>query len=193
MNVLIIPEDFRNDQYILRPLFQRLFRRLGKPTARIRVCQNPRLGGIDQALRVERLAVIVEQYRGMTDLFILCVDRDGQGGRRSRLDSIERQLAGPPVFLAENAWEELETWLLAGVQLPAGWHWSQVRAEVHVKEAYFERLARRRGLEDHPGGGRKPLGEEAARSVEGIRTKCQEDFDALARRIEDWLALPIGT
>ena len=24
MNVLIIPEDFRNDQYILRPLFQRL-------------------------------------------------------------------------------------------------------------------------------------------------------------------------
>lgn len=154
--MLIIPEDFRNDQYILLPLFQRLFRRLGKPRARIRVCQN-------------------------------------QIGRRSRLDTIEQTLAGPPVFLAENAWEELETWVLAGVQLPAGWNWSEVRTEVHVKEMYFEKLARRRGLADHPGGGRQPLGEEAARSVEAIRTKCQEDFDALARRIEDWLAPTSGT
>ena len=191
--MLIIPEDFRNDQYILLPLFQRLFRRLGKPRARIRVCQNPRLGGIDQALRVERLSVIVDQYRGMTDLFVLCVDRDGQIGRRSRLDTIERRLAGPPVFLAENAWEELETWVLAGVQLPAAWNWSEVRTEVHVKEVYFEKLAKRRGLADHPGGGRQPLGEEAARSVEAIRAKCQEDFDALARRIEDWLAPTSGT
>lgn len=191
--MLIIPEDFRNDQYILLPLFQRLFRRLGKPRARIRVCQNPRLGGIDQALRVERLSAIVDQYRGMTDLFVLCVDRDGQIGRRSRLDTIERTLAGPPVFLAENAWEELETWVLAGVQLPAGWNWSEVRTEVHVKEMYFEKLAKRRGLADHPGGGRQPLGEEAARSVEAIRTKCQEDFNALARRIEDWLAPTSGT
>ena len=29
MNVFIIPEDFRNDQYILKPLFTRLFRRIG--------------------------------------------------------------------------------------------------------------------------------------------------------------------
>ena len=29
MNVLIIPEDFRNDQYILKPLFVRLFKKIG--------------------------------------------------------------------------------------------------------------------------------------------------------------------
>ena len=29
MNVFIIPEDFRNDQYILKPLFTRLFRNSG--------------------------------------------------------------------------------------------------------------------------------------------------------------------
>ena len=33
MNVLIIPEDFRNDQHILKPLFRRLFRAIGKPHA----------------------------------------------------------------------------------------------------------------------------------------------------------------
>ncbi len=188
MNVLIVPEDFRKDQYILRPLFQRLFRNLGRPAARVRVCQNPLLGGIHQALNVERLSEIVDQYRGMTDLFILCVDCDGRAGRRHQLDGIEQQFADSAVFFAENAWEELETWVLAGVQLPSDWSWSEVRAEVQVKEVYFDRFVRRRGLEDHPGGGRKPLGEEAARRMDAIRAKCLEDFDALAQRISDWLS-----
>jgi hypothetical protein len=35
MNVLIIPEDFRKDQYLLLPLFTRLFSLIGKPRARV--------------------------------------------------------------------------------------------------------------------------------------------------------------
>ena len=77
MNVLVIPEDFRKDQYILKPLFRRLFQDLGRPSARVAVCQDPLLGGIGEALKSERLVEIVERYDGMTDLFILCVDRDG--------------------------------------------------------------------------------------------------------------------
>ena len=38
VNVLIIPEDSTRDQYILRPLFSRLFHDIGKPNARVRVC-----------------------------------------------------------------------------------------------------------------------------------------------------------
>ena len=49
MNVLIIPEDFRNDQHILKPLFARLFRDLGAASTRVRVCQNPLLGGVAEA------------------------------------------------------------------------------------------------------------------------------------------------
>ena len=90
MNVLIIPEDFRNDQYILRPLFQRLFRSLKRP-ATVTVCTDPLLGGVGEALKTERLNEIVEQYDGMTDLFILCVDRDGATSRRQRLNQIERE------------------------------------------------------------------------------------------------------
>lgn len=187
MKVLIIPEDFRKDQYILKPLFRRLLRDLGKPRARVRVCQDPLLGGIDQALRRERLSEIVDRYRGMIDVFILCVDRDGNIHRRERLDRIEQEAGEAATFLAENAWEELETWVLAGVDLPPDWNWSAVRAEVHVKEAYFDELVRQRGFEDHPGGGRKALGEEAARNVAAIRLKCREDFDALALRIEGCL------
>lgn len=50
MNVLVIPEDFRKDQYLLRPLFVRLMRALGRPNARVAVCQDPLLGGVNEAL-----------------------------------------------------------------------------------------------------------------------------------------------
>lgn len=183
MNILIIPEDFLKDQYILKPLFERLVRDLGRP-ATVRVCQDPRLGGIDQALKLSRLTEILEQYRGMVQLFILCVDRDGNRGRRQRLDQIERELNNGQNFLAENAWEELETWLLAGLRLPSNWRWADIRAEVEVKERYFDVLAQERGVADTLGGGRKRLGEQASRRIRSIRQKCREDFDNLAQRIE---------
>lgn len=184
MRVLIVPEDFRKDQYILRPLFERLFRELERPSARVVVCQDPLLGGIAEALKLERLREVVDRYRGMIDTFVLCVDRDGKRGRRERLDQIERELGADGSFLAENAWEELETWTLAGLELPPAWRWAEVRAEVSVKERYFEPLAEQLGVADAPGRGRKPLGERAARRIDAIRRKCPEDFDRLARRLE---------
>jgi hypothetical protein len=54
-----------------------------------------------------------------------------------------------------------------------------------VKERYFEPLARERGVIDGPGGGRKTLGEEAARRLDRIRQKCREDFDHVAIRLEN--------
>ncbi|MYF90103.1 MAG: hypothetical protein F4186_12700 [Boseongicola sp. SB0676_bin_33] len=184
MNILIIPEDFRKDQYILKPIFNRLFQTVGRPHARIRVCQDPLLGGVTEATKSERLSEIIERYEGMTDMFILCVDRDGIANRRQRLDQIEQEFGNGCVFFAENAWEELETWVLAGLPLPTNWPWADVRGEVQVKEQYFEVLADQQGLGDHPGGGRKPLAEEAARHIDRIRQLCPDDFDALTRRIE---------
>ena len=183
MNVLVITEDFRNDQHLLKPLFKRLFATLGRKHARIRVCQDPLLGGFGEALKAERIREVVDQYRGMTDIFILCIDRDGEAGRRTRLTEIESMFKSDCKFLAENAWEEVETWALAGLDLPKEWSWRQVRAEVQVKKQYFEPLARQRGVDNRLGGGRKALGEEAARNVDTIRLKCPEDFGALAERL----------
>ena len=137
MNVLVIPEDFRKDQYILRPIFRRLFSSLDRP-ANVTICQDPLLGGVANALKTERLQEVVEQYRGMVDVFVLCVDRDGLVGRRDRLEQIEETFGNGRTFLCENAWEELETWLLAGLALPKEWRGRDVRAAVDVKERYFE-------------------------------------------------------
>ena len=181
MRVLVIPEDFRNDQYILKPLFLGLFRALGRRTVKVEVCQDPLLGGIGEALKSERLAEVVEQHP-MADMFVLCVDRDGVVGRRQQLDRIEQEFG--PDFFAENAWEEIETWVLAGLDLPADWSWAEVRVEVDVKERYFEPFATQLGVSGSPGRGRKPLAEEASRNIDNIRMKCPEDFDSLARRLE---------
>ncbi len=181
MRVLLIPEDFRNDQYILKPIFEQLFGNLGRRSLRVEVCLDPLLGGVTEALKSERLQEIIDQYPTI-DIFILCVGRDGVVGRRQRLDQIEEEFG--VAFLAENAWEEIETWVLAGLILPTDWNWQDVRAEVQVKENYFEPLAAARGVTGAPGGGRKTLGEEAARRIGAIRQKCPEDFDVLARRLE---------
>ena len=184
MTILIIPEDFRKDQFLLKPLFERLLANLGRPKARIKVCQEPLLGGVHEALKSERIQEVVDQHAGMTDIFILCVDRDGRPGRRQRLGRIEDEFGHNRVFLAECAWEEIETWILAGLDLPRSWHWADVRAEIQVKETYFDVLARDLGIADGPDGGRRELGKLAARQIVAIRQKCPEDFDALAVRIK---------
>ncbi len=189
MRVVVIPEDFRKDQYILAPIFRQLFRALGSAHARVAICQDPLLGGIGEALKSERLVEVVERYP-MADMLILCVDRDGVVGRRRRLDQIEAEFGEDRTFLAENAWEEVETWALAGLDLPKEWSWAAVRAEVNVKEVYFDELARQLGVATGPGDGRKRLGEEAARRLPAIRQKCPDDFDRLARLIESKLPDP---
>lgn len=187
MRVLIIPEDSRKDKDVLKPLFESLFRSIGKPRARVQVCEDPVLGGDVQALKSERIEEIVNDNEGMIDIFIPCVDRDGKEGRRERLNELEEEFGNTQTLFAENAWEEIETWVLAGLNLPREWRWTDVRAEVEVKERYFEPFASQRGVSDTPGGGRKPLAEEAARNIPVIRQKCPEDFDALAQRLETYL------
>lgn len=191
MNVLVIPEDFVKDQYILRPIIDAMLNHLGKPRSRITICYDPRLGSVSQALRWERIAGIIERYQGMYQLFLLCVDRDGQEGRRSQLDYLEQQaatrLGQDKGFLAEHAWQEIEVWALAGHDLLAGWTWREIRAEINPKELYFEQLAEQRGLTATEDGGRKVLSREAARRYGRIRQRCPEDIAALETRIRTWM------
>jgi len=191
MNVLVIPEDFRKDQYMLKPIVEAIMREVGKPTAKVRVCQDPLLGGIDQALKWERIEEIINRYKGMINLFLLCVDRDGKEARKAPLNKIEQQaatiLTTGKLLLAENAWQEIEVWVLAGHNLPSDWNWQLIRQEVDPKENYFLPFAEMRSLLDEPGEGRRTLAEEAARQYRRIRQLCPEDIAILEDRIRAWL------
>jgi len=191
LNVLVIPEDFRKDQYVLAPLVRRLFAEIGKPRARVEVCTDPVLGGIDQALDWQRLEEVIDMYR-MVDVFLLVVDRDGVAGRRDAIDKLEgkaaQKLSTDRILIGENAWQEIEVWALAGqADLPREWNWRAIRAEIHPKETYFEPFARQRGLMDEPGQGRTTMGREAAQNYARVRSRCQEDVEALEARLTTWL------
>ena len=124
-------------------------------------------------MKSERIAEIFDRYGGRVQIILLCIDR---------LDQLEQQFGER--LLGAEAWEEIETWALAGVELPPDWTWADVRAEVDVKERYFDVLARQRGIDGGPDGGRSELGDEASRRIGAIRQKCPDDFDVLARRLE---------
>lgn len=191
LNVLVIPEDFRKDQYVLGPLIRRLFAEIGKPRARVEVCVDPLMGGIAQALDWERLEEVIDMYP-IVQIFLLLVDRDGIAGRRDALNALENKAEGKLLqertMIGENAWQEIEVWALAGqADLPREWNWQEIRAEVHPKESYFEPLARQRGLLDEPGEGRTTMGREAAQNYARVRSRCKEDIQALEVRLKAWL------
>ena len=85
MKVLVIPEDFGVDQYLLKPLFEALFKRQFKVTkTKVQVCQASRLGGVGEARKTERIQEIMDRYKSMMDIFILCIDRDFEPLAESR-------------------------------------------------------------------------------------------------------------
>ena len=190
LNVLVIPEDFRKDQYVLGPLVRRLFAGIGKPRARVEICTDPVMGGISQALDWERIGEVMDMYP-IVHVFLLLVDRDGNTGRRDALDGMEtrarEKLPHARTLIGENAWQEIEVWALAGQDLPTDWKWQEVRAEINPKERYFEPLARQRGLTSEPGEGRTTMGREAAQNYARVRSRCREDIQALETRLRVWI------
>jgi hypothetical protein len=190
MNVLIVPEDFRKDQFVLKPIIERMFTEIGKPRAKVLMCFDPILGGIDQATNWDRIGDILDMYP-MVDIFLLLVDRDGVGPRRNVLNGLETKarqvLNDDRVLLAENAWQEIEVWALAGQDLPNGWSWTEIRQEIHPKETYFDSLAAVRGLLDEPGQGRTTMGKEAASNYKRVFSRCKEDLQNLQKRLSDWV------
>ena len=41
------------------------------------------------------------------------------------MNQIEDEFGNDRAFFAENAWEEIEIWVLAGLNLPTDWSWAK--------------------------------------------------------------------
>ena len=190
LNVLVIPEDLRKDQYVLAPLVSRICAEVGKAKARVQVCTDPLLGGVSEALKWKRIEEVIDMYP-MVHVFLLLVDRDGVEGRHVAIAKVEELAAGRlgagRVLFGENAWQEIEVWALAGQDLPADWKWPDIRAELNPKEVYFEPWAKHRQLTKEPGQGRKTMGIEAAANYDRVRSRYAEDIRRLEARLAAWV------
>ena len=191
MNILVIPEDFRKDQYMLKPLVSAVCSAAGARHVKVQVCMDPLHGGITEVMKWERISEIISQYKWLIDLFIICVDPDGEGGRIQGLSTLEGKamevLNREKVLFTENAWQEIEVWVLAGHNLPDGWEWREIREEIHPKELYYLPFAREKGVIEEPGEGRGKLAVEATQHYARIRRRCPEDIANLENRIRNWL------
>lgn len=184
MKVLIVPEDPTYDQYVLKPIVERIFSDLARP-ARIEVLHNPRLTSVDQALDSIVLADVVDKYR-MIDLFLVLVDRDGDAvGRPARAQAREATHRGR-LFVC-LAIEEVEVWMLAIHRDRLVTPWSEVRAEPHPKERFADPFLNEHAPRLGPGGGRKWAMRGLGSKWQGVLEVCPELAD-LRQRIASWLS-----
>ena len=128
MRVIVIPEGVQYDHLILRPIFGAMFRHLGKRNAKIDI-HSPGVRGFDAVRGIDYILAMIADFP-TADLFVLCVDRDGDPHRREALNDLESKISkvlpAPRLFLAEHAWQEVEVWAMAGI------NW-QLEAEVDLE------------------------------------------------------------
>lgn len=194
MNVLVIPEDAKYDRHMLRPILERMITSWLEIPATVEVMDQIKLGSRSQATDRDRLRRVINQYRPV-DLFILCIDQDHrsddavadetagiEGDMREHLDERGRP---DDAFFTVVAKREIEAWILVGCEESGDWTYTEIRDHPQVKERYFERYAEQRGVDEGQFGGRRPLGEEAARNYRTIRQHCEELQD-LEEKIRGW-------
>jgi len=124
---------------------------------------------------------LFERYRHK-DLILFLVDADGKD-RRGEFEALEREAADRGVrLLCCAAKEEVEVWLLAGHREKLGAGWQEIRAEVSVKERFFESFLRENGNQKAAGGGREELMKETLGNYGALLRLCPE-LAELERRI----------
>ena len=185
-NVLVITEDYVQDEHVVGPLVEKIFQHLGKK-ARVLVCRNPRFRGIKECTNFELVKEKVIKAYPMVDLFLLLIDRDAEPNRRQSLtnleDRIQEHLKSNQTFLTEHAFQEVEVWAMAGQDLPSNWSWQEIRAERDSKERFYVPLAKEKGLLNFPHQGRKQMTQDSLKNWSRILQRCPKDIGRLIERI----------
>lgn len=177
-NVVVIPEDDRQDKYILQPVLKAALAHIGKPRATVTVVSKPHPRGIDTVLSDAFFEQVSRRY-GKADLFLYCLDRDASESNDRRLADlvtrVARMVRAGQSVEGRTAHQEVEVWGLAGC--PSGTvsgEWRDVRAHRDPKEAYFVPAAESLSVHRGPGGGREHIGRLAGESYSRVRQLCPE-------------------
>ena len=179
-NVLVIPEDPTHNGYILKPLVEALCEDAGKPQAKIKLLEIPKLGGYDQATKAIRTE-LPERYHFM-DLWIFFPDADRASD--AAMKALENEVAerGIRLFCCP-ARPEVEIYACATFRTEIDIPWEEVRTHPRMKEDIFLPLLEKHGDRARPGNGRDVMIDGALRNLPLLFQLCPE-LKLLRDRIE---------
>ncbi len=170
--VLAVPEDPTYNGYLLKPLLGKMLQEAGKPNATVKVLDNPKVSGYEEAKRRLR-DEILDRYKHF-NLILFLPDADGKD-RAAEFQGLEAVAESKGVrLICCAAVQEVEVWLLAGHADQLGQDWKAVQEDVNVKENVFEPFLGRFGDPRRVGGGRIELMQETLRNYRGLRDRCPE-------------------
>jgi hypothetical protein len=168
---LVIPEDPTFNGYILKPLVGRILAECGRPNAKVMVLTNPKADGYDHAKTL--LDEVFKRYKHH-DLLLFLPDADGndRSGEFAHLE--QKALRAGVRLVCCAAVQEVEVWLMAGHTGKLEKSWSEVRADVSVKENIFVPFLKEHGDARRAGGGRDLLIQQTLTNYDGLLDRCPE-------------------
>ena len=181
-DVLIVPEDFTYNGYILGPLVKRMLSECGRPNAIVIPPKGPQPKGYEHAKDLLRTRYF-DLYRHM-NLLLFLPDADGKD-RDAEFRSLEEEAGRQGVrLLCCAAKEEVEIWLLAGHRQRLPQPWQTIRSDTSVKENVFQPFLQEYGDPKAPGGGRDVLMGQTLNGYGALLQLCPE-LAELERRIRE--------
>jgi hypothetical protein len=181
-DVLIVPEDFTYNGYILGPLVKRMLSECGRPNAIVIPPKGPQPRGYEHAKALLRTRYL-DLYRHM-NLLLFLPDADGKE-RSAEFRSLEDEADRQGVrLLCCAAKEEVEVWLLAGHRERLRQPWQAIRSDTSVKENVFQPFLHEHGNPKAAGGGRDVLMEQTLTGYRALLQLCPE-LAELERRIRE--------
>lgn len=177
--VLVVPEDHTHNGAILKPLVSALLADAGKPNAQVRVLDNPRVQGFDEARKALR-GELVDKYQWM-NLWIFMPDADRAAP--AAMTALEEELGRQGVkLLCCPAEPEVEIYAAAPFRSEIGVSWAEARSHPQFKEVIFAPLLTTHGDLRRPAGGRDLMFNEALKNLPQLMSLCPE-LALLRRRI----------
>ncbi len=179
--VLVVPEDPILNGHILKPLAGALLDDAGKPNAKVKVLDSPRVRGYDHAVRAIRSDDLHASY-AFYDLWLFFPDADRAPS--DAMDDLEARSRSRGVsLLCCPAQPEVEIYACAAFREELHQTWEDVRTHPRMKEEVFEPLLAKHGHPRRPGRGRDVMIAKSLRDLPRLLRLCPE-----TKRLRDRIA-----
>ena len=183
---LVVPEDPTLNGYILKPLAEALLEDAGRPRAKVKVLDNPRVRGYAHAVQAIRGDDLHAGYV-FYDLWLFFPDADR--AKPDAMESLEAASRSRGVsLLCCPAQPEVEIYACVAFRDDLPGTWDHVRTHPRMKEDVFEPLLAKHGHPRRPGRGRDLMITKSLRNLPRLLQLCPETKrlrDRIVARLQD--------